>query len=77
MVDGPGGYTVTGTSTEGGITVAPASRQFGSDGSASGDVTIKVAPLVPEAYYPVYLTTTVDQTIRRSVVFVIVRAEPD
>jgi predicted alpha-1,2-mannosidase len=77
MVDGPGGYTVTGTSTNGGITVAPASRQFGSDGSGSGDVTIKVAPLVAQGYYTVYLTTTVDQTIRRSVIFVVVRAEPD
>jgi predicted alpha-1,2-mannosidase len=77
MVDGAGGYTVTGTSTNGGIAVAPASRQFGSDGSASGDVTITVAPSVPEAYYPVYLTTTVDETIRRSVVFVVAQAEPD
>ncbi len=77
MVDGAGGYTVTGTSTDGGITVAPASGQFGSDGSGAADITIKVAPSVPEAYYPVYLTTTVGETARRSVVFVITQAESD
>ncbi|MDT5256527.1 MAG: hypothetical protein QOD10_1607 [Mycobacterium sp.] len=77
MVDGAGGYTITGISPDGGITVTPASGQFGSDGSAAVDVTIKVAPSVPEAYYQVYLTTTVGETIRRSVVLVAAQAEPD
>jgi predicted alpha-1,2-mannosidase len=77
MVDVAGGYTVTGRSSDGGITMAPASGQFGSDGSAAADLTIKVAPTVPEAYYPVYLTTTVGETVRRSVVFVVAQTEPD
>ncbi len=76
MIDGAGGYTISGTSADGGITVAPASGQFGSDGSAAVDVTIKLASTVPEAYYPVYLTTTVGETIRRSVVLVVAQAEP-
>src|ERR1700758_2418922 len=38
MVDGASSYTVTGTSTDAGITVAPASGRFGSDGSAAVDV---------------------------------------
>jgi predicted alpha-1,2-mannosidase len=77
MVDGAGGYTITGTSSDGGITVAPASGQFGSDGSAAVDVTIKLAQSVPEAYYPVYLTTTVGETIRRSIVLVVAQVEPE
>ncbi len=35
MVDGAGDYTVTGTSFDSGITVAPASGQFAADGSAA------------------------------------------
>ena len=77
MVDGAGGYTVTGTSSASGITVAPASGQFGSDGSAAVSVAITVAPPVTEGYYWVYLTTTVGASIRRSVALVVVEVETD
>jgi hypothetical protein len=70
MIDGAGGYTVTGVSTDAGITVAPVSGQFGGDGSAEIPVVITVAPSVPEDYYLVYLTTTVGESTRRSTVLV-------
>ena len=77
MVDAASGYTITGTSSASGITVAPASGQFGSDGSAAVSVAITVAPAVPEEYYWVYLTTTVGASIGRSVALVVVKAETD
>ena len=77
MVDTAGGYTITGASSASGITVAPASGQFGSDGSATASVAITVAPAVPEEYYWVYLTTTVGASIGRSVALVVVKAETD
>ncbi len=77
MVDAASGYTITGTSSASGITVAPASGQFGSDGSATASVAITVAPAVPEEYYWVYLTTTVGASIGRSVALVVVKAETD
>ena len=58
MIDGVGGYTVTGTSYGAGITVAPAAGRFADDGSATVDVAITVAQSVPHGYYLVYLTTT-------------------
>ena len=76
MIDGAGGYTITGMSSDSGITVAPVSGQFGSDGSAAVHVTIKLAQSVPEEYYLVYLTTTVGESVRRSVVLVVAQAEP-
>jgi predicted alpha-1,2-mannosidase len=76
MTDGPAGYTVTGTSSDSGIGVTPASGQFGADGSASVDVPITVAPSVPEEYYVVSLTTAVGESVRRSVVFVVIAAQP-
>ena len=75
MIDGAGGYTVTGTSSDGGITAAPASGQFAADGSAAVDIAITVARTVPDEYYLVYLTTAVGETIRRSIVLVVVEAE--
>ena len=54
MIDGAGDYTITGTSSDSGITVEPLSGQFGADGSASVDVAITVAQSVPEDYYLVY-----------------------
>ena len=72
MIDGAGGYTVTGLSNDPGITVAPVSGQFDSDGSAAITVAITVAPSVPEDYYPVYLTTTVGQSSRTLTVLVCV-----
>ena len=77
MIDGAGGYTITGTSSDTGITVAPASGQFGSDGSATVTVPITVAQSVPEEYYLVYLTTTVGQSVRRSIVLVVAQDGTD
>ncbi|MGO9926086.1 MAG: glycoside hydrolase domain-containing protein, partial [Mycobacterium sp.] len=77
MIDGAGGYTITGTSSDTGIRVAPASGQFDSDGSAAVDVEITVARSVPEEYYLVFLTTTVGESVRRSTVLVVAQAESD
>ncbi len=74
MIDGPGGYTITGTS-DSGIRATPATGQFGPDGSAAVDVSISVAPSVPEEYYLVYLDTTVGESVRRSVVLVVALAK--
>jgi hypothetical protein len=74
MTEGKGGYTITGESSDVGITVAPTSGGFKSDGSATVAVPITVAQSVPEEYYLVYLTTTVGQSVRRSTVFVVVQA---
>jgi predicted alpha-1,2-mannosidase len=76
MADATGGYEITGTATDPGITVTPASGQFGADGSASADVAIAAAQSVPGEYYVVFLTTTVGETARKSIVFV-VTSEPD
>ncbi len=75
MIDGAGDYTVTGTSSDKGITVAPASGHFAADGSAAVDVAIK-AQSVPDEYYLVSLTTRVGQSVRRSLVLVVV-AQPE
>ncbi|MGO8936394.1 MAG: GH92 family glycosyl hydrolase [Mycobacterium sp.] len=75
MIDGAGDYTVTGTSSDSGITVAPASGHFAADGSAAVDVAIK-AQSVPDEYYLVSLTTRVGQSVRRSLVLVVV-AQPE
>ncbi|MCW2662019.1 MAG: hypothetical protein JWP83_3171 [Mycobacterium sp.] len=77
MVDGADAYRITGTSSDAGITVAPASGQFGADGSAAVDVGITVAQSVPEEYYVVFLSTTVGETVRGSVVFVVAQSGPD
>ena len=74
MIDGAVDYTVTGTSSDTGITVAPASGRFGGNGSAAVDIAI-TAQSVPDGYYSVSLTTTVGQSIRRSSVFVVVATE--
>ena len=75
MIDGAGGYTVTGTSSDSGITAVPASGQFAADGSAAVDVAITVAHSVPEQYYLVYLTTAVGESVRRSIVLVVAEAQ--
>jgi len=77
MIDGAGDYTVTGITSDSGITVTPASGQFASDGSAHVDVAITVAKSVREAYYPVLLTTKVGESVRRSTVLVFAEAEVD
>ncbi|HUH71281.1 MAG TPA: glycoside hydrolase domain-containing protein, partial [Mycobacterium sp.] len=77
MIARAGGYTITGTSSDSGITVAPASGEFGADGSATATVAITVARSVPEDYYLVFLTTTVGESTRRSIVFVVAQAEDE
>jgi hypothetical protein len=57
MVDGPGGYTVTGTSENEGIKAGKVSGQFAADGSATATVAIKVAQSATNGYYPLVLTT--------------------
>jgi predicted alpha-1,2-mannosidase len=50
MVDGPGDYRITGKSYGEGISVAPVSGKFGTDGSGTSTVTIKVADSVRDGY---------------------------
>jgi predicted alpha-1,2-mannosidase len=57
MIDGPGGYTITGASDTQGIKAGKVSGQFAADGSASATVAIKVAQSVTNGYYPLVLTT--------------------
>jgi predicted alpha-1,2-mannosidase len=76
MVDGAGGYNTSAVSSVKGITAPPVSGQFHSDGSAAIAVAITVAPSVPRGYYYlVYLTTTVEESAGRSIVFVITDTE--
>ena len=77
MIDGAGGYTITGMSSISGIEAAPVSGQFGSDGSAAIMVAITVAQSVPEEPYLVYLTTAVGASTRTSIVLVLAAEEPD
>jgi len=81
MVDGAGGYAggyvVTGTANDPGITVAPIDGHFTSDGAARISVPIRVERSVPQEYYLVSLDTTVGQTVRRSVVLVVVMSGSD
>ncbi|MFZ0903586.1 MAG: GH92 family glycosyl hydrolase, partial [Mycobacterium sp.] len=56
MIDGPGGYTITGASDNVGIKAGTVSAQFAADGSASATVAIKVAQSVADGYYPLVLT---------------------
>ncbi|HEY9305656.1 MAG TPA: hypothetical protein VIO95_15315, partial [Mycobacterium sp.] len=57
MIDGPGGYTITGASDNVGITAGKVSGQFAADGSARASVAVKVAQSVTNGYYPLVLTT--------------------
>jgi hypothetical protein len=75
MIDGANDYSVTGTSSDSRITVAPASGHFAGGGSAAVDVVI-TAQSVPEGYYLVSLNTAVGQSNRRSSVLVVV-AQPE
>ncbi|WP_068177420.1 GH92 family glycosyl hydrolase [Mycobacterium sp. UM_CSW] len=77
MVDGADRYRITGTSSDAGVTVAPSSGQFGADGSATAEVQIAVAQSVPDQYYAVFLSTAAGETVRGSVVSVLVRSSPD
>ncbi|OBF96966.1 hypothetical protein A5773_11640 [Mycobacterium sp. 852014-52450_SCH5900713] len=73
MIADAGGYTVTGTASDVGISVTPATGQFSPDGSASIDVPIKVERSVTPEYYLVYLTSTVGQSARTSTILVVVQ----
>ncbi len=64
MIDGSGGYTITGTSDNKGIKVAKVSGQFAADGSARATVAITVANSVPDGYYPLVMTTRVGDGVR-------------
>ena len=77
MIDGAGGYGITGASSDAGVSVAPTSGQFGADGSAAADVAITVAQSVPERYYVVFLTTAAGGSVRKSIVFVDAQNAPD
>lgn len=72
MIADAGDYVVTGSSAIDGVTVTPASGEFGEDGAAAVDVEIAVARSVPDDYYLTYLTTTVGHSARSSVVLVVV-----
>jgi hypothetical protein len=72
MIDRPGDYRITGKSYGGGISAAPVSGKFGSDGSATSTVAIKVAQSVPDGYYPLVLTTHVGKSARTFMLLVAV-----
>lgn len=75
MVDGAGNYSLTGVSPAAEITAAPVFGQFASDGSSTITVPITVARSVSENYYLVVLTAIVGESVSRSTVVVIVRAD--
>jgi predicted alpha-1,2-mannosidase len=77
MFGGAGGYNTSAMSSVKGITAAPVSGQFASDGSAAIAVAITVARSVPQGYYLVYLTTTVGESAARSILFVVTDTETD
>ncbi|MGB7872026.1 MAG: GH92 family glycosyl hydrolase [Mycobacterium sp.] len=64
MIDGPGGFTITGKSYVPGIKAAKASGQFAADGSGRATVAITVTQSVPDGYYPLVLTTRVGDGTR-------------
>jgi hypothetical protein len=64
MINGPGGYTITGASDVEGIKAAKTSGRFAADGSASATVAITVAQSVRDGYYPLVLTTKVGDGTR-------------
>ncbi len=74
MADGPGDYTITGTSYDSGVTPVRAFGHFASDGSATVNVAITLKPSVAEDYYPVLLTTTVGDSTRRFMMLVVASA---
>jgi predicted alpha-1,2-mannosidase len=64
MIEGRGGYTITGASDVEGIKAAKTSGQFAADGSASATVAVTVARSVRDGYYPLVLTTKVGDGTR-------------
>lgn len=77
MVANADGYRITGTSVTAGITTAPISGQFASDGSAAVTVPVTVARSVPEGDYLVVLTVTVGESVRKTTVVVVAQADND
>jgi hypothetical protein len=57
MVDGPGDYRISGTSSERGVSAASVSGKFDADGSGTSTVSVKVAESVRDGYFPLVLTT--------------------
>jgi predicted alpha-1,2-mannosidase len=77
MIEGPGDYTITGTSYSEGITAAPVSGHFTADGSATATVAIEVAQSVRDGYYPLKLTIRAGDGVRTFMLLVAVgRARP-
>jgi predicted alpha-1,2-mannosidase len=64
MIDGPGDYTITGSSNVRGIKATKTSGRFAADGSGSATVAITVAKSVRDGYYPLVLTTQVGDGTR-------------
>ncbi|WAC90857.1 GH92 family glycosyl hydrolase [Mycobacterium sp. Aquia_213] len=77
MADGAGNYSLTGVSPDTGITAAPVSGQFASDGSSTVTVPITVARSVSEGYHLVYLTAVVGESVRTATVLVNAQAQTD
>ncbi len=77
MAGDAGNYSITGVSSADGVTAAPVSGQFASDGSSAVTVPITVARSVPEGYYIVYLTAMVGESVRRATVLVMAQAHSD
>ncbi|MCV7409568.1 hypothetical protein AWC05_25120 [Mycobacterium florentinum] len=77
MVDGAGNYSLSAVSPDAGITAAPVSGQFASDGSSTVTVPITVARSVSEGYYFVYLTAMVGESVRTATVLVNTQAQTD
>lgn len=78
MIDSSDGYTITGTSPDLGVTVAPVSGAFAADGSARRAVTITVARSVRNGYYPLVVSTQVGAGSRTFTLLVAVdHAESD
>ncbi len=77
MAGDAGNYSITGMSSAAGVTTAPVSGQFASDGSSAVTVPITVARSVPEGNYLVYLTAKVGESLRSASVLVMVQAQSD
>ncbi len=77
MIDDVDGHHLTGASVIAGITAAPISGQFASDGSAAVNLPVTVARSVPDGYYFRYLIAMVGESARRSTIVVFVGAKRD
>jgi hypothetical protein len=71
MIDGPSDYRITGKSDGEGISAAPVSGKFGSDGSGTSIVSINVADSVRAGYYPLVVTTKASKGDRTFILVVV------